>query len=573
VRSSFIHSAASETRRRAHFAVGPRQHEVSDRSTGAGRPDARSISSDGGLRYATAAGRWVVAATVLGSCMASIDATVVGIALPTIGRDFHAPIGTLQWVVTGYSLTLGAFLLLGGSLGDHYGRRKIYLIGVTWFAASSAACALTPGTTPLIAARVLQGVGAALLTPGSLAILQASFVPDDRAPAIGAWSGLGGVAGAVGPLLGGYLIAVGSWRWIFVINVPIGVFVMLLSMRHIPESRDPTARTGIDVSGALLTTVALAGVTYGLIEGPSRGWTSPTVVVALLVGGLMSTAFTFVERASQAPMLPLGIFRIRQFSITNAVTFVVYGALGGVLFLLPVQLQISDHYSPLESGVALMPLMLIMLLLSARSGRLAGRIGPRLQMSAGPMVVGTGLALLARTTTDASYISGVLPALLVFGLGLAITVAPLTATALGALPDEHSGLASAVNNDVARIAALVAVAVLPGLAGISGTGYMHVATLAHGFRMAVLMSSVLCAAGGVLAAAGVRNPRRASPHGGARRTSVWRGQPFDVNHRSRSSAPRLTREGADLGNANGKCISRKGLRTAPPSTEDLEPER
>lgn len=485
--------------------------QIKDGSTGREAINDHVGSSGGGLRYSTGAGRWVIAATVLGSAMASIDATVVGTALPSVGRDFHAPIGTLQWVVTGYSLTLAALLLFGGSLGDHYGRRRIYLIGVTWFAISSAACALTPGTTTLIAARMLQGVGAALLTPGSLAILEASFVADDRAPAIGAWSGLGGVAGAIGPLLGGYLIAVGSWRWIFVINVPIGGVVMLLSMRHIPESRDPTATKGFDLSGTILAIVALASVTYGLIQGPSHGWTSRTVVVAFVVGGLTSILFPFIERASKAPMLPLGIFRVRQFSITNAVTFVVYGALGGALFLLPLQLQIADHYSPFESGLALMPITLILLLLSARSGRVASRIGPRLQMTAGPIIVGVGLAMLTRLTTDASYVFGALPGVVVFGLGLAITVAPLTATALGALPDEHAGLASAVNNDVARIAALVAVAILPGVAGISGTSYMHPAILTHGFRTAVLISSALCVAGGLLAAVGIKNRGATSP--------------------------------------------------------------
>ena len=464
-----------------------------------------------GLRYGTSRGRWVVASTVLGSGMASIDATVVGIALPTIGRQFHASIGTLQWVVTGYSLTLSALLLLGGSLGDHYGRRRVFLIGVTWFALASAACAIAPGTTLLIAARILQGVGAALLTPGSLAILQASFRRDDRAPAIGAWSGIGGVASAAGPLLGGYLVTAGSWRLIFVINIPVGVVVLFLSARFIPESRDPTATGGIDLPGAGLATLALSGITYGLIEGPTRGWTSPVVLTAISVGVLASVSFIVVERASDEPMLPLGLFRSRQFTITNAVTFVVYGALGGALFLLPVELQVVDHYSPLQSGVALLPLTAIMLLLSARSGRLASKIGPRLQMGVGPVVVGLGLGLLARTTTDRSYGSGVLPAVIVFGLGLAITVAPLTATALGAVPDEHSGLASAVNNDVSRLAGLIAVAVLPALSGISGSSYLHPESLEGGFRTAVIICSILCLVGGALAAVGIRNPTPTSP--------------------------------------------------------------
>jgi len=441
--------------------------------------------------------------------MAAIDATVVGIALPTIGREFHSSMGALQWVVTGYTLTLAALLLMGGSLGDHYGRRRVFSIGVTWFAVSSAACSLASGVTLLIVMRILQGIGAALLTPGSLAILQASFSADDKGRAIGAWSALGGVATAAGPLLGGYLITAASWRWIFLINVPIGAVVLLLSARNVPESHDPTAARRVDVTGAVMATVALAGVTYGLIEGPTRGWNDASVLGMLVLGAVGAGGFVLVERASPAPMLPLEFFRVRQFTVTNLVTFIVYAALGGGLFLLPVQLQVVDHYTPLESGVALLPLTVVMLLLSARSGRLASRIGPRLQMSVGPVVVGVGLALLTRTTTDPSYGSGVLPAVLVFGLGLAITVAPLTSTALGALPDEHAGLASAVNNDVARIGSLIAVAVLPALAGMSGMSYLHPAELSSGFHTAILIAASLCAVGGIAAAAGIRNPTRA----------------------------------------------------------------
>ncbi len=488
----------------------------------------------GHLRLSTPAGRWVIAATVLGSGMASIDATVVGIALPTIGRQFHASLGTLQWVVTGYTLSLAALLLLGGSLGDHFGRRRVFSIGVLWFAVASAACALAPGTTVLIVTRVLQGVGAALLTPGSLAILQSSFDPDDRGAAIGAWSGLGGVAAAAGPLLGGYLIAVASWRWIFLINVPIGVVVMLLSARHVPESRDPTLGRHIDVTGAALATVALGGVTYGLIEGPGSGWSSPAVLAMLSIGAGAAGAFLVVEHRSRAPMLPLGVFRRRQFTVTNGVTFIVYAALGGALFLLPVELQVVDHYTPLESGVALLPLTVVMLVLSARSGRLASRIGPRLQMSVGPVVIGAGLALSARTSVDPSYVTGVLPAVLVFGLGLAITVAPLTATALAAVPEEHSGLASAVNNDVARVGSLIAVAVLPALAGIQGTSYLHPTALSHGFRRAVLIAAVLCVAGGVVAAIGIRNPGRRPPEVDTTPVST---EPRDCFHCALDSAP------------------------------------
>jgi MFS family permease len=319
------------------------------------------------------------------------------------------------------------------------------------------------------------------------------------------------VATAAGPLVGGYLIAAASWRWIFVINVPLGGVVLWSSLRHVPETRDPNAHGRVDLPGALAAVVGLAGITFALIEGPTVGWTS-TAVVFMLAGGVAGmVAFVVVESRSAAPMLPLGLFRGRQFSVANGVTFVVYAALGGVLFLLPVELQVVDGYTPLESGVALLPLTVIMLLLSARSGRLASRIGPRLQMSAGPVVVGAGLALLARSTTDSSYLTGVLPAIIVFGLGLAATVAPLTTTALGAVPDEHAGVASAINNDVARVGGLIAVAVLPALAGITGNSYLHPEELAGGFRVAVLIAAALCVLGGVVSAIGIRNPPPSVP--------------------------------------------------------------
>jgi EmrB/QacA subfamily drug resistance transporter len=440
--------------------------------------------------------------------MAAIDATVVGIALPSIGRDLHAQLGALQWVVTGYTLTLSALLLPGGSLGDHYGRRKVFNLGVVWFTITSAACSIAPNSTVLIITRVLQGVGAALLTPGSLAIIEASFDADDRGRAIGAWSGLGGVATAGGPLLGGYLIAVASWRWIFLINVPVGALVLVLSSRHVPESKDPNATGRPDAVGAALAVLALVGLTYAFIEGPTLRWTNPTVLLLLSLGVAGAVAFVLYERSAANPMLPFAVFRERQFTVTNAVTFVIYAGLGGALFLLPVTLQVVDGYSPLASGVSLLPLTALMFLLSARSGRIASRIGPRLQMSVGPIVVGAGLALLERASTDRSYVTGVLPAIIVFGLGLSATVAPLTSTAMGALPPEHAGLASAVNNDVARLGSLIAVATLPALAGITGSSYLHAAQLASGFRTAVYIAGAACAVGGIASAFGIRNPPR-----------------------------------------------------------------
>jgi EmrB/QacA subfamily drug resistance transporter len=468
-----------------------------------------------GLRYSSRTGRWVLAATVLGSGIAALDATVVGIALPAIGRDFHATVSSLQWVIDGYTLPLAGLLLLGGALGDVHGRRKLFVIGTVWFAVASLACGVAPNVEFLIAARALQGVGAALLTPGSLAILQASFAPDDRSKAIGAWSGLGGVATAIGPFLGGWLIGAVSWRLVFFINLPVAVAVVVIAARHVPESRAPGPRQPLDAAGAATISLALAGLTYGLIAASSDGWGSPTVVTSLLVGAALLVAFCVVELRSSHPMLPLTIFRTRQFSAANAVTFVVYGALGGALFLVPVVLQVVCGYSALEAGTALLPLTAIMLAGSARSAALSARIGPRLQMTVGPIVIGVGMVLFTRVHGNGDYLTQVLPAVIVLGLGLVCNVAPLTATALSAAPAEHSGIASAVNNDVARTASLIAVAVLPALAGITGTVYQNPAALTSGFHTAVVIAGVAAAAGGVLAAATIRNPPRRRAAGAA----------------------------------------------------------
>jgi EmrB/QacA subfamily drug resistance transporter len=471
------------------------------------------------LRAGTAAGRWVITATVLGSGIAALDATVTGIALPAIGRDFHVTMSSLQWVVDAYTLTLAALLLLGGTLGDSYGRRRVFMIGTVWFAAASLLCGLAPNAPVLIAARGLQGVGGALLTPGSLAILQASFVPDDRGKAIGAWSGLGGIATAIGPFLGGWLISAVSWRLVFFINLPLAVLVLWIAAKHVPESTAPGPVPRLDVRGAICISGALAGITYGLIEASASGWNAASVLIPLIVGVVLLGLFILVEARERQPMLPLGVFRSRQFSAANAVTFVVYGALGGALFLVPVVLQEVRGYSPLQSGVALLPVTFIMLALSSRSGALAGRIGPRLQMSTGPLVIAGSLLLFTRITIAGNYYTAVLPAVVVFGFGIAIIVAPLTATALAAAPADHAGIASAVNNDVARAAGLIAVAVLPVAAGITGDSYLHPAMLAHGFRVAVVISAVGCAAGGLLAALTITNPARAVSAAAAPRES------------------------------------------------------
>ena len=473
------------------------------------QPAAAASGTQPGLVFASGPGRWVLLATVLGSAIASIDATVVGIALPAIGRDFHATLGALQWVVTGYTLTLAGLLLMAGALGDKYGRKKVFVIGVIWFAIASLLCGVAPSVGFLIGARALQGVGAALLTPGSLAILEAVFRPADRGKAIGAWSGFSGVGTAVGPFLGGWLVAAASWRWIFAINLPISVVVVAVTLRHVPESRDPAATGPIDIAGGALVTLGLIGLTYGLIEGPGGHWADPLVLAALLGGLLLLATFIWWEHHTPSPMLPLNLFRSGQFTSANVVTFVVYGGIGGALFLLPIQLQEVSGYSALESGIALLPVTAITLALSQRSGALAGKIGPRLQMSVGPVLVGVGLGLFTLITESGNYLTEVLPGVVVFGFGLAVAVAPLTSTVLAAVPAEHAGMASAVNNDVARAAALIAVALLPAAGGLTGDAYQHKDVFSAGFHTASLIAGGLCVAGGVLAAVTIRNPSRA----------------------------------------------------------------
>jgi EmrB/QacA subfamily drug resistance transporter len=459
------------------------------------------------LRMGTARGRWVIAAAVLGSGVAFLDGTVVNAALPAISRDLDANLGDLQWVLTGYLLTLGSLLVLGGSLGDRYGRRRIFVIGLTAFAATSLLCAIAPDTGTLIAARCAQGIAAALLVPNSLAMVSASFSVRDRGRAIGAWSGLGGIATALGPFLGGYLIDSVSWRWVFVINLPLSAAAIAIAMRHVPESRDEHAGAHLDIVGSVLLTIGLAGVVYGLIEGPGGDWTVATVAIGV-VGVAALVAFLLVEARIANPMVPLEVFKSEPFSGANAVTFAVYAALGAVTFLLVVHLQTDLGYSALEAGASLLPITFCMLLLSARSGALAQRIGPRWPMTIGPLIVAVGMALLGRVDPGTTYWETVFPAMLILGLGLALTVAPLTSTVLGAVEDSHAGIASAINNSVARIPGLLAVAVLPAAAGLTAAQGLD---LDAGFARAMYISAALAAIGGVLAFFTIRHAAFVAP--------------------------------------------------------------
>lgn len=451
----------------------------------------------------------VLAAATLGSAMALLDSTVVNVALRRIGEDLDASLGDLQWVSNGYLLSLASLTLLGGSLGDRFGRRRIFVLGVVGFALTSVACGLAPTAPVLIAARVAQGAAAALLTPGSLAMIQGTFAPDDRPRAIGTWSGLGSVATAVGPFLGGWLVQTASWRWVFLINLPLAALT-LLAARAVPETRDPGAVRGFDVVGAVLGSLALGGITYALIE-----WTAlPGAALAALVIGLAAALlFGLNERRSRHPMLPLTLFASRQFSAANAMTLLTYAALGGVLFFVVLQLQTVSGFSPLAAGVATLPITIVMVLLAGRGGALAARIGPRLPMTFGPLLCAAGTLLLSRVGADVVYWRDLAAPLTVFGLGLALLVAPLTAAVLAAAPDHHAGVASGINNAVARAGSLLAVAALPLLVGLSGEDYQAPDAFGDGYRAAMLWCAGLLAAGGLLSYLLIRNPEREPVNG------------------------------------------------------------
>src|SRR5690606_11870254 len=438
-----------------------------------------------------------LAATVLGSALAMLDSTVVNVALPFLGTELEAGMAGLQWTVNAYTLTLAGLILLGGSLGDRFGRRRIFMAGTVWFALASALCAVAPTIEFLIGARALQGVGGALLTPGSLAIIQASFAKADRPRAIGVRSGLGGVASAVGPLLGGAMVQTVGWRWAFLINLPFAALVLLVAARHVPESRNEQAAGRFDVLGSALAALSLAGVTYGLI-----GLDAPLPLVA---GVLLGAAFVVVERRrSPDALVPVGLFADRVFSAVNAVTLLMYGAMGVVFFLLAVQLQVVSGFSPVAAASALRPVTGLMLLLSPSAGELAKRHGPRGPMTIGILVAGAGFLLMSTIGPGSSYVLHVLPAVTVFGLGLSAVVAPLTSTVLASADDRYAGTASGVNNAVARSGTLLAVAALPPLAGLTGDAFQEPAVFDAGFRLAMLVSAAVMAVAALIAAVAVR---------------------------------------------------------------------
>ncbi|WP_155058198.1 MFS transporter [Streptomyces blattellae] len=453
------------------------------------------------VRIASPQGRWILLTTVLGSSMALLDSTVVNVALPRIGDDLDTNLSALQWTVNAYMLTLAGLILLGGSLGDRYGRRRIFVIGVIWFAVASLLCGLAPDAGVLIAARALQGIGGALLTPGSLALIQASFHPDDRGRAVGLWSGFGGIGAAVGPFLGGWLVDGPGWRWVFLLNVPLALLCVPAALRHVPESGDGRTHGRFDVLGAALGALALALVTYALIEARSG---SPAVAVTAIAGVVAGIVFVYVEKRRPDPMMPLGIFASRQFTAVNLVTLCVYAALGGFFFLTVLQLQVVAGYSALAAGTALLPTTVLMLLLSARSGELGERIGPRVPLTAGPLVCAAGLLLMLRVGPDAPYAADVLPGVLVFGLGLVTLVAPLTATVLGSVDASRAGLASGINNAAARAAGLIAVAALPLLAGMEEDAYRSPSAFDDAFGRAMIICAAVLVAGSVLAFTTVR---------------------------------------------------------------------
>ncbi|HEY2027129.1 MAG TPA: DHA2 family efflux MFS transporter permease subunit [Gemmatimonadaceae bacterium] len=452
--------------------------------------------------------RWILVGTILGSGAVFVEGSVTMVALPAIARDFHLGIAGLQWVLNGYLLTLSALMLLGGAVGDRFSRRGVFAIGLVGFSIASIACALAPNLLLLVLARVLQGAAGALVVPNSLALLETTFTGPERGAAVGHWAAWSAVSAAFGPLVGGWLVDAASWRWVFVCIAPIAAAAVVAVGVGRDAHASRAAKPHVDYAGAALITLALAGMVGALIVGPDTGFNGG-VLVAGIGGVAVLLAFIAVERRAASPLVPLDIFRNRTFTGVNATTLVVYAALNGLFFLLMLQLQGVLGYSALQAGASLLPINVLMVTLSPVAGRAAARVGPRLLMTGGSLVAAAGMLLFVRVQPGARYATSVLPAAIVFGIGLASFVAPLTSVALGALGERRAGLASGVNNAVARLGGLLAVAVLPLAAGLGGAQQLRGGVVATGFARAMMICAALCAVGGVIAALTIRGPASA----------------------------------------------------------------
>jgi EmrB/QacA subfamily drug resistance transporter len=470
--------------------------------------------------YSARTKRCALVSAVLGSAVVFVDGTVVNVALPAIRDDLGSGLAAQQWIVEAYLLTLGSLVLVGGSLGDRLGRRRVFMTGLAAFGALSALCALAPNPGALIAARALQGAAGALLVPSSLALITAIFSAEERGAAIGTWTAWTGVAFVAGPLGGGALIEFVSWRWIFAINVPL-VLITLYTAREVPESRDESVTGGVDYLGATLAALGLAGPVFALIEQPAYGWGAPLVFIPMIGGLALLGLFVWHEARTPSPMLPLQLFRRRNFAIGNLATLLIYGGLGATTFYVTIFLQQVAGYSPIAAGLALMPITLVMWTLSRRWGALSVRVGPRLMMGCGPLVAGLGLIWVGRIGADVDYLTEVLPGVLVFGLGLSATVAPLTNTVLSSVPQHHAGVASGVNNQVSRIATLLAIAVVGAVVAarfeavlgpssvppLSGGPPEVVNASVAAFHLGTAVGGVLLMLGGLISLLGIVNPR------------------------------------------------------------------
>ena len=466
--------------------------------------------------------RLTLLAAILGSSVVFLDGTVVNVALPALRSDLDTGLAEQQWVVEAYLLTLGSLILVGGSLGDILGRRKVFVWGLVGFGVTSTLCAVAPGAVPLIAARGLQGVAGALLVPSSLALITAVFPDDERGGAIGSWTAWTGIAFVVGPLGGGLLIEFVSWRWIFAINVPLVLATLALVRAGVPESRDEQASHKIDYLGALLVSLGLTGPVFALIEQPVYGWGEPLVWIPLVAGLAMLGAFIWHERRTEHPMMPLSLFGSRNFAVGNLATLLIYGGLGAMSFFVIIFLQQVAGYSAVAAGLALLPITILMWLLSRRFGALSDRIGPRLLMGLGPIVAGLGMIWVSRLGDDIQYVTDVLPGVVVFGIGLSATVAPLTNTVLGAVPQHNAGVASGINNQIARVASLLAIAAVGAIVAAafeSSLGRAGVEPLSGGprdvveasvsaFQVGMGVAGGFVILGGVISLLGIVNPRR-----------------------------------------------------------------